>query len=196
MKILRILIPTVVILSMAACQEMKNSACQPQHFYPKQFEKSEKNLIKNGAFSEGKRYWNPWQYGGIYSNLVKVVTYKGRNGKYQALRIENPHAKLTGLNQAVKVKAGKIYKLSAAARSTVTNSSAIIFGARVGIRLPHQRERKVIWMTEFNDWWKKKRIITNGFTGTAVVYIDMGYGNVISTGEFADVRLEVVSSEW
>ncbi len=152
------------------------------------------NLIKNGNFVDEKKCWSPWQYANTYSNLVKVVTYEGKNGKYKVLRIENPYAKLIGLNQAVKVEAGKIYKLSAAARSTVTNSSAIIFGARVGIRLPHQRERQVIWMTEFNDWWKKKRIITNEFTGTAVVYIDMGYGSAISTGEFADVRLEMVNS--
>jgi len=150
------------------------------------------NLLANSTFSKGKENWNPWQYASKYSNLVQVVTYDGQNGKYKVLRIENPYAKLIGLNQAVKVEAGKIYELSAAARSTITNSSAILFGARVGLRLPHQREYCLLWMTEFNDWWKKKCIITNKFTGTAVVYVDMGYGNVVSTGEFADVRLEMV----
>jgi len=156
--------------------------------------KSIENLILNGSFTNEKKYWNPWQYANKYSNLVKVVDYKGKSGNYKALRIENPYAKLIGLNQAVKLQENKIYKLSAAARSTVTNSSAIIFGGRVGIRLPHQKERSLIWMTEFNDWWKKGIVITNKFSGTAIVYIDMGYGNVVSTGEFSDVRVEEITN--
>ena len=149
-----------------------------------------KNILKNGTFSNGKSFWNPWQNARANSNLIKIVEYKGKSGKYNSLRIENHFKKLIGLNQAVKVKKGRIYKLSAAARSTFTNSSAIIFGGRVGIRLPHRKERALIWVTEFNDWWKKSLLFTNRHSGTAVVYVDMGYGNVISTGEFADVRLE------
>ena len=150
------------------------------------------NILKNGVFSYGKKYWNPWQNAKTYSNLVKTVVYEGKNGNYKVLRIENPHAKLIGLNQAIKVKKDRIYKLSAAARSTITNNSGIIFGGRVGVRLPNQRERALIWMSEFNDWWKREIIITNQFSGTAVVYIDMGYGGVASTGEFADVRMEEI----
>ena len=153
---------------------------------------SNENLLLNGNFIAGKKNWTPWQNAKTFSNLVKVVTYDGKHGKYNALRIENNTKKLIGLNQAVNVKEGKVYKLTAATRSTITNSSAIIFGGRVGIRLPRQKERSLIWVTEFNDWWKKSLVFTNQLDGTAVVYVDMGYGNVISTGEFADIRLEML----
>lgn len=151
------------------------------------------NLVKNGTFINDKKFWHPWQNAKNHTNLIKVATYNGKYGKYNALRIENGYKKLIGLNQAVKVEKNKVYKLSASARSTITNSSAIIFGARVGIRLPKQKERCLIWVTEFNNWWKKSLIITNEVSGTAVIFVDMGYGNVISTGEFSDIRFVEMS---
>jgi len=177
----------LMLLSITACKTSGNSVRMNKQAAPV-------NLLKNGTFAEDKRYWNPWQNAKVHSNLVKTVVCNGKNGNYKALRIENPYAKLIGFNQAAKVKKDVIYKLSAAARSTITNNSAIIFGGRVGVRLPHQGERALIWMSEFNDWWKKEIIITNEFSGTAVVYIDMGYGGVVSTGEFADVRFEEIGN--
>ena len=173
----------MLVLLFAACQTIGNSVRIDK-------KNAQTNILKNGAFTDGKKYWNPWQNARMHSNLVKTVICKGDSGNYNVLRIENPYAKLIGVNQAMIVEKNKIYKLSAAVRSTITNSSAVIFGGRIGIRLPKQQERSLIWITEFNDWWKKELIITNQFGGTAVVYIDMGYGNVVSTGEFADIKFE------
>jgi hypothetical protein len=33
---------------------------------------------------------------------------------------------------------------------------------------------------------------TNSVTGVGALYVHMGYGNVASTGDFADIRLEKV----
>ncbi len=45
-------------------------------------------------------------------------------------------------------------------------------------------------MSEYNQGWRKELILTNQVTGMATVYVHMGYGNVASTGEFSDIRLE------
>ena len=174
----------LLTLIFVACDTTKNIKRNRRHAV---------NLVKNGTFINDINYWMPWQNAKNHTNLIKVATYKGKYGKYKALRIENGYKKLIGLNQAVKVEKNKVYKLSASARSVLTNSSAIIFGARVGIRLPKQKERCLIWVTEFNNWWKKSLVFTNNHSGTAVVFVDMGYGNIISTGEFSDIKFVEVS---
>jgi len=37
---------------------------------------------------------------------------------------------------------------------------------------------------------KKELIFTNQVSGIAIVYVHMGYGNVASTGEFANISLK------
>ncbi len=48
-------------------------------------------------------------------------------------------------------------------------------------------------MSECTDWWRRQVEFTNQVTGTAVVYVHLGYGKVASTGEFSDIRLERIA---
>jgi hypothetical protein len=150
-----------------------------------------RNLLRNGDFAYNLGAWQPWQHARTHSNWISVVTLTGRAGPYYAARIINPNAQLVGLQQPVTLISGRIYRLSAAVRSTMTNDSSRLFGGRVALHLPPQPERQLVWTTEYNDWWKRTLLITNRVTGTAMVFVHMGYGSVASTGEFTDIRLEV-----
>jgi len=74
--------------------------------------------------------------------------------------------------------------------STVTNNPNILFGGRIAFWQKGQKEKQIIWMSEFNKWWKKELIFTNQVTEITTVYIHMGYGNIASTGEFTNISLE------
>ena len=148
------------------------------------------NVLKNSKFNLHTVYWRSWQFAQRHTNWVNVVTKPGEGGDYHALCIADADGSLVGVQQTVNVVSGKIYRLSGSARSVVTNSSAILFGGRIFFRMSPQPEYQLTWSTEFNQWWRKKIIITNTVTGVALVVVHMGYGNKASTGEFADVRLE------
>ena len=74
----------------------------------------------------------------IFSNTIKFINVTGKNFK-NAIRIENPMKKLVGIQQRVKVKSNSVYRLSGSARSTVTNISEILFGGRIGLYIPGQK---------------------------------------------------------
>lgn len=148
------------------------------------------NLLMNSDFALGLRNWQYWQYANKNTNWVSIINNAGARGNYRALRIADPEGTLVGVQQLVSVKSGMVYRLSSSARSMITNSSGIIFGGRIGFRLPPQPERQLVWTSEFDNWWRKQLVFTSEVTGVAVVFIHMGYGNKASTGEFADVRLE------
>ena len=154
------------------------------------------NLLKNSSFTTGTRNWRNWQYASLHTNWVGIVTKQGSMGSYRALRIASGDGSLVGIQQDVPVMAGGIYKLAGSAQSMGTNSSSVLFGGRIGFLMRPQPERQLVWTTEFNQWWRKYIVFTNRTTGTAQVFIHMGYGHVASTGEFADVRLERVGRVW
>jgi len=154
---------------------------------PKVVEKE--NLLKNGRFKERLENWQLWQSAKTFSNTVNIINVTSKTFK-NAVRIENPIKKLVGIQQRVKVKSNTVYRLSGIVRSTATNNNDIIFGGRIGFFLPPQKEKQIVWMSEYNQWWEKEVIFTNKINGMATVYIHMGYGGVASTGEFSDVRLE------
>ncbi|NLF38891.1 hypothetical protein GX586_05560 [bacterium] len=144
------------------------------------------NLLKNGTFAEGLASWYCWQGAKEATNAVKAVVALGR----PALRIENPEAKLIGMQQLVTVESGVVYRLSGAARSVATTDSSVLFGGRLAFYLPPQPEREVVWMSEATNWWEKAVVFTNEVTGVATVFVHMGYGGARSTGEFTNIRLE------
>lgn len=106
------------------------------------------------------------------------------------IRIVNPHSLMVGLQHAVHVDSNSVYRVTGTARSLATTDPSVPFGGRVAVCLPPQPERDLVWMSECTNWWRKELVFTNQVTGTAVVYVHMGYGNVASTGEFTDIRLE------
>jgi len=152
--------------------------------------RKDSGLLKNGKFEQRFSSWKPWQTARNSSNLLSVITIRDVPGCRKALRIENPKAKLIGLQQLVKVSSGKVYRLSGTCRSTGTSDSKILFGGRIGFWLPPQKEKQIVWMSEHNKWWAKSLEFTNQVDGTACIYVHMGYGNISSTGEFTNISLE------
>ena len=143
-----------------------------------------RNLIKNSTFDDNINSWNYWQTASKHTNYIEEI--------HKGIRILNPNAQLIGLKQHVPVVSGQVYRLSGSVRSTVTNNPNILFGGRLAFWQKGQKEKQIVWMSEFNQWWKKELIFTNQVTGMATVYIHMGYGNVSSTGEFTNISLEEI----
>ena len=96
---------------------------------------------------------------------------------------------MVGIQQIVRMNSNAVYRLSGIARS-LGNDKLKNFSRRIAIWLPPQKEKQIVWMSEYNHWWKKELIFTNQVSGIATVYIHMGYGGVASTGEFTNISLE------
>ena len=146
------------------------------------FNDLDSQILKNGRFLDGMDDWHYWQYGGANTNKITV--------KNNVLKIENPFKKLIGIQQSVNVVSGTVYKLSGVARSVATTQSDIIFGGRIAFFLPPQKEQQLVWTSEYNQWSQKELVFTNEVTGTAAILVHLGYGNVGTTGEFTNIRLE------
>ena len=151
-------------------------------------------LLNNGAFRDGLKGWQYWSDARQQTNSIAIVPVQGLSGVRQALRIMNPLKKLVGVQQTVPLKSNEVYRLSGSVRSVATKASEILFGGRVALWLPPQPEQQLVWMSEYNNWLPKELVFTNQVTGTAVVYVHLGYGKVATTGEFTDVKLERVTS--
>jgi len=151
-----------------------------------------RNILSNSDFAQDLQFWSRWQHGRTHPEWVIVTNLPGRLGSYNALHIANPKAVLVGVQQSVNVVSNKVYRLAGSARSMCTNDSSRIFGGRIAFYLPPQPEHQLVWTSEFNDWWKRDLVFTNHVTGTALVLVHMGYGGVASTGDFTDVRLEMI----
>lgn len=147
-------------------------------------------LVRNGGFDEGLACWELWNAAQTYSNAVRIVPTWTSAGMRYALRIENPHRALVGVAQRVALKSNTVYRLGGAARSLATTASDILFGGRLAVWQPPQAEREIVWMSEYNDWWQKYLVFTNEVSGTAVLYVHLGYGNVATSGEFTNITLE------
>ncbi len=146
------------------------------------------NMLKNGSFNEKLKNWQLWHSAKSFSNTVKIINVSGKKFK-NAVRIENPMKKLVGIQQIVRVVSNTVYKLSGIARS-LGNDKSKIFGGRIAIWLPPQKEKQIVWMSEYDHSWKKELIFTNQVSGIATLYVHMGYGRVASTGEFTNISLE------
>jgi len=145
------------------------------------------NVVRNGAFADGLDHWS------LMGSTSGIFVVRMRHGaEPQAwLRIENPRAEIVGVRQDVNVVSGAIYRLSATVRSCAGHMP-VLFGGRVSLERRPRPAEQLIWMTEYNQWWNKSMLITSEMDGVAQVEVTMGYGQVASTGEFADVRFELV----
>ncbi|MCX7847487.1 MAG: hypothetical protein N2595_05625 [bacterium] len=148
------------------------------------------SLLKNGDFSSGIANWTFWRDAKLYPYLIKVVKVPGPTGVRNVLRIENPDKRQVGVQQLARVVSGGVYRLSAAVRSLAGHDTNTLFGGRVAFYLQPQKEFEIVWMTEYNQWWRRELIFTNVVDGVATVYAHLGYGNVATTGEFTDIVLE------
>ena len=150
------------------------------------------SLLKNGQFAERLTHWTLWRDAKIYSNAVHVITAPGPAGDRMVLRIENPYKAQVGVQQLARVVSGQVYRLSASVRSVATHDTNAIFGGRVAFYLQPQQEQEIVWMTEYNQWWRRELVFTNLVDGVATVYAHLGYGGVATTGEFMHIALEKV----
>ncbi|MCK5853340.1 hypothetical protein KAH27_09965 [bacterium] len=152
---------------------------------------SKNNLLKNGKFDKSIDGWHLWREAEKNPQNVKIIDVKDNNDFSSAVRIENPNKKLLGVSQVVQLTSGIVYRVSGAVRS-LGNDSSKIFGGRIAIYLPPQKENAIVWMSEYDKWWEKDLIFTNEVTGPATVYVHLGYGGIASTGEFSNIGLEAV----
>ncbi|MCX7846949.1 MAG: hypothetical protein N2595_02810 [bacterium] len=149
-----------------------------------------KSIVRNPHFEEGMAGWSYWGGAAVDTSLVCLVEAREGTCVQHAVRISTPPGKLAGIAQTVRLRSGEVYRLSATVRSLVTNASAVGFGARVAVFLPPQPERQLVWMSEYNNWWRRELVFTNMIDGTATVYAHMGFGGIASTGDFTDILLE------
>jgi hypothetical protein len=146
-------------------------------------------LSQNGDFTQGLTGWDYWQHACSATNEVRVLQVSAQPRQF-ALQIQNPTKSLTGVRQLLPLESGAVYRLSARARSLATTNPKIVFGGRVAVFLPPQPEQALLWMSESTDWWAKALVFTNHVSGTATLFAHLGYGNVASTGEFANIALD------
>ena len=146
------------------------------------------NVLKNTAFNDKLQNWYYWQKGKERQN--DIMCENDTDGS--RIRIANPNKELIGVQQQVMVVSGQVYRLSGKVRSPDGNNASAMFGGRIGFWLPPQEEKELVWMTEYNQWLYKEMYFTNRVTGRATVYAHMGYGNVAGTGEFTDIKLELL----
>jgi hypothetical protein len=148
------------------------------------------NLVRNASFADGLRFWT------AFNPSNEVWTAQEQDARATTfLVIGNPHGEFAGVRQDVRLESGTVYRLSATARSVITNNSQLGFGARVFCRLPSQEERELVWMSEFNSWWDKHSVWTNAVAGQATIGIHLGYGGYAATGEFTNVCVEELKSQ-
>ena len=148
-----------------------------------------KNLLKNGGFKNNINGWGLWREAKKNPENVKVVDVENNYKISNAVIIENPNKKMIGISQIATLTSGTVYRLSGAVRS-LGNDGSKIFGGRIAVYLPPQKERQIVWMSEHDKFWEQQLVFTNLVTGQATVYLHLGYGGVATTGEFANVRLE------
>jgi hypothetical protein len=148
------------------------------------------NLVRNASFADGLRFWT------AFNPSNEVWTAQEQDARATTfLVIGNPHGEFAGVRQDVRLESGTVYRLSATARSVITNNSQLGFGARVFCRLPSQEERELVWMSEFNSWWDKHSVWTNAVAGQATIGVHLGYGGYAATGEFTNVCVEELKSQ-
>jgi hypothetical protein len=151
------------------------------------------NLVQNGVFENSFFHWSPWQCkrNEFYHRLF-IFDTKEKGIKRKGLRIKNDTKGLIGVQQNVNIISGNVYRLSGVARSTTRSDSFTLFGGRIGLWVPHQKEKQVIWMKDNTEWTFRSVIFTNRVSGMATLFVHMGYGNIANTGEFTDIRLEMI----
>jgi hypothetical protein len=151
-----------------------------------------KNVAQNSTFADNHAHWQHWRYAKQAPQYISIQSPKNVAFNSHILRIENPEKQLIGLAQNIQLVSGKVYRISAYARSTGATDSEQIFGGRLAVWMPQQKEQELVWMSNYDKWWRKSYIFTNTVSGSATFYVHMGYGNVASTGEFADVKCELI----
>lgn len=165
----------------AVCCTVKDISLAPENPFPR------KNICSfNGDFKDGTKGWNFWQIPAAEaSNLITRVS--GDLGECVEVKGQADN-RLMGMSQAVNVVSGAVYRLSASVRSQ-DEKEKTLFGARVALYAPGQKESQLLWTYNTKGWENKTLIFTNSFSGAATLYFHTGYTTNSCTALFKDLSL-------
>jgi len=109
--------------------------------------------------------------------------------------------------QAVAVRSGVVYKLSAAVRAPASGghgmadyfgehvlrwldgATGTTFGALVSVQLPDGQRQMLHWPQTYGQWWRRELVFTNVLTGRADVMLSLPAQSRAPAGEFTQVQL-------
>ena len=156
-----------------------------------------RNLVLNSSFTNGLAHWSLFRDAKQAPETVSVIAVSDTKGITHAVRINNPAAKNVGVQQVVRVTAGRPYRLIGTVHSPrYSFEMSKVFGGRIVLYVPGQDEQELLWgLNEYAQWTEKWIVFTNRVAGIATVYASLGYGKVSAVGEFTDIRLEEVTGD-
>jgi len=105
-------------------------------------------------------------------------------------------AKLIKINETITDNPSLLEKLNSQIikyskeGNTVGSDSSKLFGGRIGFNIKGQKEKQIVWMMENNKWTEKSLTFTNKVSGTATLFVHLGYGNISQTGEFKSITFK------
>jgi hypothetical protein len=158
------------------------------------------NILRNGDFALPVRAWD-----GTPSNAIgnwaltapwftNYVSYGCDRDGTRFLRVYNDTTnRYTGVMQSVNLVSGTVYRLCGRGRTADE-----IYGVRLVADLRPDGSPKpvasyqVVWWQGSREWQQLEVIFTNQIATPATVVLQTGYGNVIGTAEFQQVRLEAM----
>lgn len=165
----------------AATCLVKDISLIPANKYPKA-----NTCSSNGDFKNDLKGWNFWQVSAAEgSNLISRVSegddnfvlIKGQSGN-----------RLVGMSQAVGMVSGKVYRITANVKSQDVREKTL-FGARVALYAPNQKEQQIVWTYNTKGWEAKNLVFTNNYSGAATFYFHTGYTTNACEAMFKDLSL-------
>jgi len=137
------------------------------------------SIVLNGSFRDGGAGWAYW--GG--SNHVHFGD--------QRVRLKAMDRQLRGICQklAQPLVSGRVYYLSAKARTVEPANPSVVSGIRVALHHPPQPEYDLVWLSQLTEWREQSRVFTNTVDGWPSLLIHVGYGGVTGTFDITDVEL-------
>lgn len=138
--------------------------------------------------------WKKWSAGGPALGET-AITHTEVDGRTQSVvRIANTATHYFGLLDRVYMESGGVYRMSGMARYAGPPPAQVFYG-RLACYLHGQAEQDIVWPEAVSEWTRRTCIFTNMVNGVATIFVHLGYGNVITTAEFADIRVERANNE-
>ena len=165
----------------AATCLVKDISLIPENKYPKA-----NTCSSNGDFKNDLKGWSFWQVSGTEgSNLISRISKDEDN--YVQIKGQSGN-RLIGLSQAVGMVSGKVYRITANVKSQDEREKTL-FGARVALYAPNQKEQQLVWTYNTKGWETKQLVFTNYYSGAATLYFHTGYTTNACTAMFKDLSL-------
>ena len=165
----------------AATCLVKDISLIPENKYP-----ASNTCSSNGDFKNDLKGWNFWQISASEgSNLISRISKDEDN--YVQIKGQTGN-RLIGMSQAVGMVSGKVYRITANVKSQ-DDREKTLFGARVALYAPNQKEQQLVWTYNTKGWETKNLVFTNHYSGAATLYFHTGYTTNACTAMFKDLSL-------